>query len=121
MVQLGDDAVFASPLSTNEMVSLIGRLQLVIGMRLHSLIFAAKASVPMIGLAYDPKIYGFLQYIQEPYVFSLEDVTAEKLLRDVDAIMDSYDTVVSRLKKASEEMNRLAQEEISAVLSEIEH
>ena len=42
-------------------------------------------------------------------------------MRDVDVIMDSYDAVVSRLKKASAEMNRLAQEEISAVLSEIEH
>ncbi|OAB42915.1 polysaccharide pyruvyl transferase CsaB [Paenibacillus glacialis] len=39
----------------------INQCQLVIGMRLHSLIYAANAHVPMIGISYDPKINQFLE------------------------------------------------------------
>ncbi len=34
---------------------------IVLGMRLHSLILAAMAGVPMVGLAYDPKVVSFLR------------------------------------------------------------
>lgn len=39
----------------------VGRCALLIGMRLHSLIYAANQNVPLLGLSYDPKIDQFLQ------------------------------------------------------------
>lgn len=40
-------------------MSLIGNLDLLIGIRLHALIFAALMHVPFIGISYDPKIDSF--------------------------------------------------------------
>ena len=35
------------------------RLEMIIAMRLHSLIYAATQGIPMVGIVYDPKIEGF--------------------------------------------------------------
>jgi polysaccharide pyruvyl transferase CsaB len=50
----------------DEMLSLFPSFSLVIGMRLHALIFAALNAVPMIGLSYDPKVKSFLGTINQP-------------------------------------------------------
>lgn len=53
---------FDSLSTFNEVIS---KLDLVIGMRLHSLILGAGAGVPVIGAEYDPKIRGFLEEIDQ--------------------------------------------------------
>lgn len=49
--------------TVSETIGIISHIDLMIGMRLHSLIFAASQSVPMIGIAYEPKVEWFLKYI----------------------------------------------------------
>lgn len=48
---------------TNEMMSIIGNMDLLVGVRLHSLIHAAIMGIEMIGISYDPKINAFLNSI----------------------------------------------------------
>lgn len=43
-----------------EMLEEVSRCDLLIGMRLHSLIYAASQNVPLLGISYDPKIDHFL-------------------------------------------------------------
>ena len=40
-------------------MGIINRLEIIIAMRLHSLIYAATQYVPMVGIVYDPKVEGF--------------------------------------------------------------
>ncbi|WP_248929400.1 polysaccharide pyruvyl transferase CsaB [Paenibacillus hamazuiensis] len=47
-----------------DMLAEVSRCDLLIGMRLHSLIYAAGQYVPMIGISYDPKIDQFLNRLQ---------------------------------------------------------
>ena len=49
--------------SLQDVNQLIGNLDLMIGMRLHSLILAAGAGVPVIAVEYDPKVCGFMEEI----------------------------------------------------------
>ena len=44
----------------SEYLALFNRFEFILGMRLHSLMFAAKAKVPFAGISYDPKIDEFL-------------------------------------------------------------
>ncbi|WP_018754729.1 polysaccharide pyruvyl transferase CsaB [Paenibacillus terrigena] len=46
------------------MLAEVSRCQLLVGMRLHSLIYAASQQVPMVGISYDPKIDHFLHRLQ---------------------------------------------------------
>lgn len=114
----GREVVLAPSLSTEDVISLISGMEFVIGMRLHSLIFASKSGVPVIGMAYDPKIHGFIHYVDEKaYSFDLNDITAEKLTAAVDDILDHYEEHVHSLQHIAAEMKKKAEEEIKTIVS----
>ena len=50
--------------TTSELLSLVANMDLVIGIRLHALIFAGVMGVPMIGISYDPKVDRFRSVFQ---------------------------------------------------------
>ena len=61
---------------------LLSNCQLVIGMRLHSLIFAASAGIPAIALVYDPKVHHFMRSLgMSEYAIDLPSLTVERLSR----------------------------------------
>jgi polysaccharide pyruvyl transferase WcaK-like protein len=49
-----------------EIVSLLRNCSFVLGMRLHSAVFASVAGIPAITLAYDPKVASFARYAYHP-------------------------------------------------------
>ncbi|MBE6084349.1 MAG: polysaccharide pyruvyl transferase CsaB [Selenomonas ruminantium] len=69
--------------TTSEFLSLVGNMDLMLGIRLHALIFAGVMGVPMLGISYDPKIDRFLASIGEEPVGNLKDVTAEELMAEI--------------------------------------
>lgn len=48
-----------------EMMGIFGKMDMVIGMRLHSLIFSARMNVPMIGITYSGKGSEFLKTVEQ--------------------------------------------------------
>ncbi len=52
--------------SLENLNTLISSLDLMIGMRLHSLILSAGLGVPIIAAEYDPKVHGFMEEIGQP-------------------------------------------------------
>ncbi|WP_433946956.1 polysaccharide pyruvyl transferase CsaB [Paenibacillus sp. SN-8-1] len=53
-------SVAPETVNPQEMLAEVSRCQALIGMRLHSLIYAASQRVPLLGISYDPKIDHFL-------------------------------------------------------------
>lgn len=68
--------------TTREILSLVGCTDVLIGVRLHALIFAGVMGVPMVGISYDPKIERFLDSIGEKPLGNFSDVTADKIFDD---------------------------------------
>lgn len=56
--------VWPRPLSPRETVQLFRLADYCLGMRLHSLIFAARWRVPLVGIVYDPKVDSFLRELK---------------------------------------------------------
>jgi len=73
-------AVLEEEYTTSELLSLVGNLDMLIGIRLHALIFAAVMQVPLIGISYDPKIDRFLETVGDTAVGTLQTLTADALL-----------------------------------------
>lgn len=78
--------VLTEEYTTSELLSLVGCLDMLLGIRLHALIFAAVMKVPLLGVSYDPKIDRFLECIGEQPAGSLTSITAEMLVEKVKAL-----------------------------------
>jgi len=79
--------IIKSEYSPKEMAGIIGGLDLLIGMRLHSLIFAAMAAVPMVGLEYDPKILNFLNLVGQESAGRVENLCIFHLRDMIDKVI----------------------------------
>jgi polysaccharide pyruvyl transferase CsaB len=74
-----------SPLAMAEQVA---GCDLLIGMRLHALIYAATQRVPLLGISYDPKIDHFLGRIGESPAGSTDGLDAGLLAREAVRLLD---------------------------------
>jgi len=89
-----------------QMLREVSRCALLIGMRLHSLIYAANQSVPLLGISYDPKIDQFLQRLGQRAVGTTESLDpdymaqqASEILRNPEHWHHSCGAAISRLKQ----------------------
>lgn len=57
----------------------VGRADLLLGMRLHSLIMAAAQGVPAVAVSYDPKVEAFAQAVQMPLAAGGVSLPAEQV------------------------------------------
>ena len=74
-----DDAGGASTI-----IGALSRMEIVVSMRLHALIFSAGQGIPLVGVVYDPKVSAFLRYIGQELFVNLADLTEENLRQMID-------------------------------------
>ena len=94
-----------------EVLTLVRRMSLVVSMRLHTLIFASGQGVPMVGVVYDPKVSGFLDYLGQDLYLPLSEVTAAALDDLIDTAMaeEPFEAEnIERLRRLSAENETLA-------------
>ena len=92
--------VLEGPFSTEEQVSLSGNVDLMIGIRLHALVFSSLMGKPVIGISYDPKITSFLHMIGQEPIGTMTHLREEalyqrchKLLNSREEYQSSYDCI----------------------------
>lgn len=94
--------------SAKEMIGIFGSFHLCLAMRLHALIYASQSGTPAIGLSYDPKVNGFLEYVGVKETVDVERFEKEELLKLSDELFACYDEKVDSLKKKTNELKLLA-------------
>ncbi|QNL43403.1 polysaccharide pyruvyl transferase CsaB [Oscillibacter hominis] len=65
-------------------IGVLSRMEVVVSMRLHALIFAAGQGVPLVGVVYDPKVSAFLRYIGQELFVDLERLSTDDLKAMID-------------------------------------
>lgn len=100
-------------------LGIIQRMEMLIGMRLHALVFAASLGIPVVGLIYEPKVEWFLQHMNqgEASAGNVEHLKYEALKEVVDNVWNNRTDVrekmkssIGRLKEKALENGRIAVE-----------
>lgn len=114
---LEDVPHFIAPQSASSYhtIGLYARMKVVVSMRLHALVFAAGQGVPLIGVAYDPKVNSFLDYIGQDLYMDLDGADEAKLCFAIDKAVERIDdrdfllAGVERLRQVERRNSQTAQ------------
>jgi polysaccharide pyruvyl transferase CsaB len=100
------------------LIGILARMQVVVSMRLHALVFAAGQGVPLAGVVYDPKVSSFLRYIGQDIFESLDALTEENLCSMIDRCMERAATP-SAQAEAVERLKAMEQGNVTVALEEM--
>ncbi|MEG1583735.1 MAG: polysaccharide pyruvyl transferase CsaB [Anaerovorax sp.] len=84
---------------TTEMMSIIGNMDLLVGVRLHSLIHAAIMEVPMIAISYDPKINSFMHSIDMKAMCSILDFKNDFFMEEFEKTVAHKEEIKDNIQK----------------------
>ncbi|MCL1816594.1 MAG: polysaccharide pyruvyl transferase CsaB [Clostridiales bacterium] len=86
-----------------DLIGILGSMEVVVGMRLHALIFATLGGAPVVGVSYDIKVDSFIKEIGSPTSLSLEQTTADELCQSIDQALafgkENVATAAARLRE----------------------
>lgn len=81
-------------------IGILGMMRLIVAMRLHALVFGAGQGVPVIGIAYDHKVSGFMEYIGRELCAPYDTFDFDTLRRFIDLTLGDADTA-ARIREAT--------------------
>lgn len=106
---------------SEDMLSIIGNMDVLVGVRLHSLIYAAIMGVPIIGVSYDPKCTAFLNSVGLDKLCTREAFTAEKFEAEFAHVRENGAQQTAMVAKKMEELRKKLdtnEEMICAIMEE---
>jgi len=94
-------------LAPRELLGVVSRLNLLVSMRLHGLIFAASVQVPAMALSYDPKVEAFATRADQPSV-GLTELTSDELIRQTDSLRQAGGKQAEKLEEIARQLESAA-------------
>jgi polysaccharide pyruvyl transferase CsaB len=107
MLRASRGRVLKGKYTSGQMLSLLGRFEFAVGMRLHFLIFAALAGVPFIALPYAAKVHGFLEELEIEFP-PLDLVNEGRLIAHIDHYWDRRHSMQKRINRRLPELRSRA-------------
>lgn len=97
--------------SIEEKIAIIRSSHLLIGMRLHALIFAAVGHTPFVALSYDPKIDSFARMVEQPIGGHVEQSwTKDTLLQAIEEQLDNHEKAREKLATYEQKAKKLSKQ-----------
>jgi polysaccharide pyruvyl transferase WcaK-like protein len=103
-------------------LAIVKSAEAVVAMRLHALIFASVFGVPMLGIAYDPKIRSFLGsvYGGDAYTCPLKTFSKEALTEKFYMLMENKEELKVKIEHAAARQLDKAKENAGLFLETVE-
>ena len=89
-------------------ISLFSRCKIMVGMRLHALIMSLKAGVPVVGIAYDPKVSHLMAEFEQPTLILTKEPQQNEWQQTMKAAFEDTDKLARRAMRKAEGAKKLA-------------
>jgi polysaccharide pyruvyl transferase CsaB len=103
--------VFEKRYTARETMGIISLSDLVVAMRLHALIFSARMCVPLVGLAYDPKVEAYIEALGMLSDGDVRQFDVEASLAAIAAVMNDREKYIDILKTRTAALEAMARED----------
>ncbi len=105
---IGDKAVYyKEKLTTDQAFDIIKGMDVLVGVRLHSLIFAAAANVPFAAVSYDHKVDHFVNSVNMKVACRIDNIDVDLLYNEIIEKINNEDEEKKKLSKSVEELREL--------------
>jgi len=108
------------PLPVTVLTGLMGKMDMILGMRLHSLIFAASAGVPAVGISYDPKVSSIMEQVGLTWL-DVNHVDIGNLWSACRHSCKNREMVIQGMKPAVDELKKKAQDNTRYLVNLLKH
>ncbi len=95
-------------------------LDLIVAMRLHSLIYAATQEVPIVGLSYDPKVEGILNSLGMTHMCHVDNLKYDDLIENIDFVWERKEELMASLREQDKELKEKALSNVKMALDLLE-
>lgn len=113
--------IAAPQLRPRDRARMLSECDLAVGMRLHSLIFAAMAAAPFVALTYDPKVLHLAAATGcERFVLDLKELQPDRLVEAMEQAWEQRASIEPRLREHTARMAALAAEDAGRLAAELE-
>lgn len=103
--------------SLNEKLAILSKADVLLGMRLHALIFSSIVDTPFGAFSYDPKIDALAKKIKQPILTSVEDHNQQDLLSKTLHFIERKDHYKSLLSTEVKQLKQAADDTASQAIS----
>ena len=93
-------------------LGIVARMEMMVAMRLHALIFAANLGVPVVSIEYQPKIAGFVDYIGQYSAGRMENLEYESLYALMENVWSNRADIRERLAVTMGELREKAYDNV---------
>jgi polysaccharide pyruvyl transferase CsaB len=93
-------------MTSKELYGLIGNMNLLLGARLHSLIFAVSSFVRVSAISYDPKVEYFMKSLGMKSICSIDNIDPQKVCND---ILEKLEGEIGYIEKRNELVETLGE------------
>ncbi len=99
----------ATPTAPEVIVGVLSKLDLMVGMRMHSLLLAMAAGTPFVGLPYSPKVDEIIAAAgMAEYAHPVDDLDPQAVVASCEAVLANRDVVRARLAQGRERLREMA-------------
>ncbi|MFC3212621.1 polysaccharide pyruvyl transferase CsaB [Planomicrobium okeanokoites] len=94
--------IFPYDSSIEEKMAAVKESDVLLGMRLHALIFASVGNTPFVALSYDPKIDSFAEIVDQKVLgnVSSDDWSADDIVSSIEEILANYPKEIKKLEES---------------------
>lgn len=110
--------IFPYDSSIEEKMAAVKESDVLLGMRLHALIFASVGNTPFVALSYDPKIDSFAEIVDQKVLgnVSSDDWSAEDIAASIEEILANYPNEVKKLEESVTPLQQKANDTAKQVI-----